>query len=253
MSERVPLMAGNWKMHKTLAQARELAQGVSEAAQAAEGVEVMIAPPFTAIHAAAQAVAGGPVMLGAQNVYPAGQGSFTGEICADLLADLGVTYVIIGHSERRWILGEDDSFIRDKAAAVIKAGLRPVLCVGESLEEREAGRTAEVVQGQLAAGLEGFQAGECADLVMAYEPIWAIGTGRTASPETAQECHADIRSWLADRFNISLANSLRILYGGSVNGGNVKDLMAQPDVDGALVGGASLTVEDFSAIVRFRN
>lgn len=253
MSERLPMIAGNWKMHKTRADGVALAEAVSCAAAEAEGVEVMIAPPFTALSEVGRAISAGPVMLGAQNIHPAEQGAFTGEISAAMLKDVGVSYVLTGHSERRHIMGESDAFIREKTAAALAAGLRPVLCIGETLEQRQTGQTSGVLTGQLEAGLAGLEPDDGQALVIAYEPVWAIGTGQTASPETAQQAHALIRSRLAARYGNGLAKQIRILYGGSVNGGNVKDLMARPDIDGALVGGASLTAEDFSVIVRFRD
>lgn len=253
MAERTPLMAGNWKMHLLTAEAAELARSIDQAARQAPGVEVMLAPPFTALAAVGRALADGPVALGAQNVYPADKGAFTGEVSPPMLIDAGARYVIIGHSERRQIFGESDGFINQKAAAVLAAGLRPVLCVGESLDDRQADRTEAVVLGQLEAGLSEIKLASGDDLVVAYEPIWAIGTGLTASPDQAQEVHAAIRKWLENRFNKGIANSMRILYGGSVNETNVRELMARPDLDGALVGGASLKAESFSAIVGFKS
>ena len=251
MSERTALMAGNWKMHLTTAKAAELATEVGRGAPD-QGVEVMVAPPFTALAAVAQAVKGLPVKLGAQNLYPAPEGAFTGEVSAPMLADLGVAYVILGHSERRHILGESDAFIRDKVAAAREGGLIPVLCCGELLEDREAGKTMEVIKTQLEQGLKDIAVESPQDLVLAYEPVWAIGTGKTATPEIAQEVHGRIREWLAGRYNKDLAKGVRILYGGSVKGSNVKALMAEEDIDGALVGGASLTAEAFLPIVRYR-
>ncbi len=250
MVDRTPLIAGNWKMYKTKAEAVALAEAVANSV--VDGVEVMIAPPFTSLAPVAEAIAGTKLKLGAQNLYPSGQGARTGEICPEMLTDLGVSYVIVGHSERRQFMTETDEFIRDKVAAALEAGLIPVLCVGESLEQREAGQTEAVIEDQLARNLAGIELASGLELVVAYEPVWAIGTGRTAAPEQAQEVHDFIRRWLADRFDKGLANSLRILYGGSVNAGNVRELMAQPDLDGALVGGASLEAESFSAIVGYQ-
>jgi triosephosphate isomerase len=244
-------MAGNWKMHKTLSQARELARTMVQEIDPA-GAEVMLAPPFTALAAIKEVIQGSPVKLGAQNLYPAPEGAFTGEISAPMLLDLGVEYVILGHSERRHVMGETDGFIRDKVLSALEGGLSPILCVGEKLEEREEGRTMEVVEGQLEKGLAGLAGDRSGRLVIAYEPVWAIGTGRTATPGIAQEVHAGIRSWLAARFNKDLASGTRILYGGSVKGDNVKALMAETDIDGALVGGASLTAEGFLPIARFQ-
>jgi len=251
MPQRRPLMAGNWKMYKTRAQARELARMIVRGIDPA-GAEVMIAPPFTALAAVREVIQGSPVKLGAQNLHPGREGAFTGEVSVPMLLDLGVDYVILGHSERRHILGEKDDFIRAKVLAALEAGPTPILCVGEKLEEREEGRTMEVVGGQLEQGLAGLEPDHPGALVIAYEPVWAIGTGRTATPQIAQEVHAGIRSWLAARFNKDLASGIRILYGGSVKGDNVKALMAEADIDGALVGGASLTAEGFLPIARFQ-
>ena len=251
MAERLALMAANWKMHLTSDKAAELAEEIVQGSPDS-GVEVMVAPPFTALAAVAEAIKGSPLKLGAQNLYPAPEGAFTGEISAAMLADLGVGYVILGHSERRHILGEEDGFIRDKVASTLEAGLIPVLCCGEKLEEREAGQTMEVIEAQLEQGLRDIPISAPDRLVVAYEPVWAIGTGRTATPGIAQEVHKKIRDWLAGRYHKDLAMGLRILYGGSVKGSNVKALMAEADIDGALVGGASLSGEAFLPIVRYR-
>lgn len=251
MSDRLPLMAGNWKMNLTEAQAVALAEAIA-AGSPTQGVEVMLAPTFTALSAVGRALAKTQVKLGAQNLYPAGDGAFTGEISPLMLTDLGADYVILGHSERRHIMGEEDEFIRDKVEAAQANGLIPVLCCGEQLEDRQAGKTMAVIEAQLEGGLNGLEFTSGAELVIAYEPVWAIGTGQTATPEMAQEVHAKIRSWLEKRFNKGLANEIRILYGGSVKKGNVKALMAEADIDGALVGGASLTAEAFLPITGFR-
>ncbi len=251
MSERLALMAGNWKMNLTAGRAAELAESVGRGSPDS-GVEVMVAPPFTALSAVAEAVRELPIKLGAQNLYPAKEGAFTGEISGAMLRDLGVVYVILGHSERRHIMGESDDFIRDKVAAAQESGLIPVLCCGEKLEEREAGQTMEVIETQLEQGLKDISVPAPRDLVVAYEPVWAIGTGKTATPEIAQEVHGKIRDWLAGRYNKDLAKGVRILYGGSVKGSNVKALMAETDIDGALVGGASLSAEAFLPIVNYR-
>ena len=249
MPQRRPLMAGNWKMHLKAAQARALAEEVAQRTAAGGGVEVMIAPPFTSIFAVAQALAGSGVALGAQNLYPADEGAFTGEISPLMLVDLGVSYVIVGHSERRHVLGESDDFIRQKVAAALTHRLRPVLCLGETLNQRQAGETEAVIEDQFRLGLEGLEAGQVRGLVIAYEPVWAIGTGQTATPAQAQAVHAFIRQLLTDRFDKGIANSTRILYGGSVKAENTAVLMAEEDIDGALVGGASLEAESFGAIV----
>ncbi len=248
MPLRTPLMAGNWKMHKTTSEAEALAAEIVRAVPH-EGIEVIIAPPYTALSAVRRVVAGSAVKLGAQNLYPAEEGAFTGEISARMLADVGVSYVILGHSERRHILGESDQFIQQKVSAAQKGGLIPILCVGETLDQRQVNEAKNVIAGQLERGLSGFKLADDQSLVIAYEPVWAIGTGHTATPDQAQEVHAFIRFWLKDRFDEGLANSMRILYGGSVNADNAAALLGQLDIDGALVGGASLKAKSFKKIV----
>ena len=249
---RTPFIAANWKMHKTLAETRAFAEKLAPRARDFGGVEVAIAPPFTALAALHNALAGTDVALAAQNAHFESHGAFTGETSVAMLAELGCRYVILGHSERRALFGESDAFIAKKVAAVQAAGLRPILCVGESLAEREAGRTFEVVGAQLAGSLARADATKAAELVVAYEPVWAIGTGKTATPALAQEAHAFVRARLAERFSEAAAGEIRIQYGGSVKPENAAELMAQADIDGALVGGASLDPESFSAIIRFR-
>ncbi|MEW6486606.1 MAG: triose-phosphate isomerase [Thermodesulfobacteriota bacterium] len=249
---RIPLIAGNWKMHKTAAEAVSLAQGVAARVRDLSGVEAAVAPPFTALHAVGQALAGSSVRLAAQNAHWEPQGAFTGEISLPMLRDLGVRYVILGHSERRQLFGETDEAVGRKAAATLEAGLTPILCVGETLEERDAGAAAAVVERQLTAALRPLGAGTGRALVIAYEPVWAIGTGRTATAAQAQEMHGRIRSLLAALRGAGEAGETRLLYGGSVKPDNAGELMAQPDVDGALVGGASLDAETFASIARFR-
>lgn len=247
---RRPFVAGNWKLNKTIAEAEELVRGLKTALEAMDEVpcDVAVAPVATALHPVAQEVAGSAIALSAQNTYYETSGAFTGELSPALLADVGCTYCIVGHSERRAIFGEADEGIRRKVRALIDAGLRPILCVGETLEQREAGATLGIVLGQLDAALAGLSAEDAKDLVVAYEPVWAIGTGRTASPADAQEVHAAIRARVALTHG-QLADGLRILYGGSVKPGNAKELLAQPDIDGALVGGASLQAASFAAII----
>jgi triosephosphate isomerase len=247
---RVPLIAANWKMHKSVGEALRFVEDLTPRIQDVEGVEVVIAPPFTAIEALKGAIGGTPIALAAQNVHPEPQGAFTGEISVSMLADLGCRYVIVGHSERRHVFGEDNAFVAEKVRAVFDGGLRPILCVGERLEEREAGRTAVVVQDQLSSALDAIDEERGTEVVIAYEPVWAIGTGKTASPEMAQEVHQLIRELLAKRLGPA-ADTIRIQYGGSVKPENIFGLMAQPDIDGALVGGASLDVDPFYAIIRF--
>lgn len=249
---RTPFVCGNWKMHKTGPEAAALvAELVAGLGEVAGRVEVAVAPPFTALAAAVQAAAGSPVEVAAQDVHWEPKGAFTGEISAPMLAAAGCRYGIVGHSERRQLFGETDETVRRKAGALLAAGIRPIVCVGETLAEREAGRTLEVVDRQVRQGLAGLGAEPLAALTIAYEPVWAIGTGRTATPAIAQEVHAFVRARLAERFG-SAAQVIRVLYGGSVKPENVDDLMAQQDLDGALVGGASLDPEAFARIVHFR-
>jgi len=246
MSERTKMMAGNWKMHKTLAEARELArqivQGVGQKAHA----EVVLGPPYTALAAVAEEIQGSPVRLAAQDTFWEEKGAFTGAIAPNMLVDVGCTYVIVGHSERRQHFGDTDENVNRKVMAALKAGLNPIMCVGETLKEREADRTFKVVETQVRRGLEAFPASETGRLVVAYEPVWAIGTGKTATPDQAQEVHRLIRNLLAE---ILGTEDIRILYGGSVTPDNAASLMAEPDLDGALVGGASLKAESFLGII----
>ena len=249
---RRPLLAGNWKMHLNIEEAVALARGVAEAAAGCADRDVMIAPPFTALSAVAQALAGSQVILGAQNVAWEAQGAFTGEIAPPMLTDIGARMAIIGHSERRHIFGEDDAMINRRVRAALQFGLIPVLCLGETLEEREAGRTLAVLETQLRGGLAEVSAAQAEQVVLAYEPVWAIGTGKTATTEQAQEAHAFLRDLLGRMYDKSLAEKVRVLYGGSVKPDNVDALMAQADIDGALVGGAALKIESFKRIVRFQ-
>ncbi|PAP77475.1 triose-phosphate isomerase [Rubrivirga marina] len=239
------LVAGNWKMNLGHADAVGLAADVVQVtADATDAVGVAVCPPAVWLDAVAERLRDSGVRLGAQNVHPEESGAFTGEVSPPMLRDLGVHYVIVGHSERRQLFGETSAFAAEKVRSAQAAGLVPILCVGETLDEREAGDAEATVLDQLAASLDGVEAG---DLVVAYEPVWAIGTGRTASPEQAQAMHAAIRGALADRF--TGGDGIEILYGGSVKPGNAAELFAQPDLDGALVGGASLDAESFAAIV----
>lgn len=249
---RRPILAANWKMHKTAGEAAEFAAAFVPLVEDAEGRDVVVAPPFTALDRLGRALAGSNVALAAQNVSPEPKGAFTGEVSTAMLADLGCRYAIVGHSERRTLFGESDGFVARKAAALFAAGLLPIVCVGESLEEREAGRTRDVVGAQIDGSLAEVPADRAAEVVVAYEPIWAIGTGKTATPEMAQEVHAFVRERLGERFG-DAAGAIRIQYGGSVKPDNVDALMAQPDIDGALVGGASLDPKDFARIVRFES
>lgn len=251
MSRR-PLIAGNWKMFKTRGEAQETCRRLLELVGEVQDVDVVVFPPFTALDAVHQVVDGTLIGLGAQSVHWEAQGAYTAEIGLPMLIDCGCQYVLIGHSETREYLGETDARVNRRLARVLKSEIIPIVCVGESLQQREAGRVNQVVLGQLEKGLDGFTPEQLSRIIIAYEPIWAIGTGRTATPEIAQEVHAMIREWLRDRYSPELPGEIRILYGGSVNPSNVADLMAQDDVDGALVGGASLEAETFAKLVKFR-
>ncbi len=248
---RRPILVGNWKMHMTAAEAVAFAEAFVPRVGRVGDVDIAIAPPFTALERLAHALSGSNVELAAQNVNPEPKGAFTGEIAPGMLAELGCRYVIVGHSERRTYYGESDAYVANKTSALFGAGITPIVCVGESLEEREAGRTIDVVGAQIEGSLALVPDARAAELVVAYEPIWAIGTGRTATPETAQQVHAFVRDRLRVRFGAA-ADQIRIQYGGSVKPDNIDDLMAQPDIDGALVGGASLDPESFSRIALFQ-
>ncbi len=253
VTARTPILAANWKMHKTAAETREFLKELLQRVQGAEEREVVIAPAFTAIPAASEELEGQDlVTLAAQNMYYEAQGAFTGEISAGMLKEFGVKWVILGHSERRHIFGEKDELIAKKVGAALANELIPILCIGETLEEREAGDTLKVLEEQLGAGFSQVSDQDAPGMVIAYEPVWAIGTGVTATPEQAQEAHSHVRSWLAGRYNSGVADRIRILYGGSVKPDNVDQLMALPDVDGALVGGASLKADSFARIVQCR-
>jgi len=248
---RTPLLAGNWKMHGTRADARTLAGALAKSVADVVGREVLLCPPFTAIDAVRDAVAGTRILVGAQNVHGEPKGAFTGEIAACMLTEAGCTHVIVGHSERRQYFGETNASVNHRLKAALDAGLVPIVCVGETLAERDAGAMQPVVERQVREGLAHVETGALARCVIAYEPVWAIGTGRTATPAQAQEVHALIRRLLGDVAGASVAAGIRILYGGSVKADNVDALMAQPDIDGALVGGASLDATAFARIVRY--
>jgi len=247
---RTPYVAGNWKMNLLADTAKALALKVREKVAGVRGVEIALCPPFVFLKDVAEAVRGTGIKVGAQNLYTKDSGAFTGEVSGPMLKSVGCTVVIIGHSERRHILGEMDAFINEKVKAALKAGLKPILCVGELLAERDAGKTDAVVRRQVEEGLAGISPSDLEALTIAYEPVWAIGTGRTATPQQAQEVHALIRDLIRRQYGSALADALRIQYGGSVKADNAKTLMSEPDVDGALVGGASLDAESFGAIVR---
>ncbi len=246
---RKPLVAANWKMHKTVDEALAYARAFRPLVAGVRDVEIVLAPPFTALHALAGALAGSGIGVAGQDLHAEAQGAFTGEISAGMLRDAGAGYAIVGHSERRHLFGETDAEVGAKVRAAVAARLAPIACVGETLAERESNRTFDVLDRQLQAGLAGLAAAAAESLVVAYEPVWAIGTGRNATPEQAQEAHAHIRGRLGDVLGESIARTRRILYGGSVKPGNVAALAAQPDVDGALVGGAGLDPGSFAEIV----
>ena len=248
--KRGPFVAGNWKMHLKLGEAAALARGIAEAGPGTGGSTVVLIPPFTSLAAVGGAIAGSDVRLGAQDLYWEDQGAFTGEISGPMLADAGCAYVLVGHSERRQLFGETDETVQRKTRAALKAGLSPIVCVGEVLAERDGGRTLERVDDQLARGLGGISGEDMARVVIAYEPVWAIGTGRTASPGQAEEVHAHIRRRLGESYGIDAASCAIILYGGSVKPANSYPLFQEKDIDGFLVGGASLDAGGFVAIVK---
>jgi len=248
---RRPIIAANWKLHKDRGEARAFVSDLLPRIEGFDGVDVVIAPPAPLLDCVGGALAGSAVALAAQNVYPEPSGAFTGEVSAPMLVELGCRYTIVGHSERRALFGESDAFIAAKAAALIEHGIRPIVCVGETLEERDAGRTLAVLETQIGGSLAAIPRDRAREIVVAYEPVWAIGTGRTATPETAQEAHAFLRAQLAARFGDDAGAAIQIQYGGSVKPDNTAELMGQPDIDGALVGGASLEAESFARIVRY--
>jgi triosephosphate isomerase len=249
MTKRTPLIAGNWKLNNTIAESKALAGALAAHVGTGLGCEVVVAPVATSFAAVKQSLEGSAVGLAAQNTHWEDSGAWTGELSPTLLLDAGCNYCIIGHSERRQFFGETDEGVRKKVGALLVHKVVPILCVGETLEQREAGKTLDVVLGQIDAATEGYDAVALAPLVVAYEPIWAIGTGRTAKAEDAQEVHAAIRERLAELKGKSWADSVRVLYGGSVKPSNADELLSQPDVDGALVGGASLTADNFIPII----
>lgn len=243
-------IAGNWKMNKTISEAVSLANSVSEGVAAETQVDVGLIPPFLAIPAVAEALRGSAITLGAQNVYHEESGAFTGEISCQMLTDGGATFALVGHSERRHVIGETDDMIRRKLDALLRAKLGVILCVGEKIEEREAGETEVRLNAQIRAGLTGLTPRELAEITIAYEPVWAIGTGETATTAQAQEAHVFIRGLVKALAGGDAADAMRIQYGGSVKPENAAELMAQPDVDGALVGGAALNAESFLGIIQ---
>ena len=246
---RVPFIAGNWKMFKTVAETTVYVKELRNLVRSVNDVTVVIAPPFTSVHAASEAARNSNVAVSAQNMSWEREGAFTGEISAGMIKEAGAEYVIIGHSERRTLFGETDATVNRKTVAAIGAGLTPIVCIGETLEQRERNETLDVLDRQIKAGLDGLSGEQVGSLVLAYEPVWAIGTGRTATPAQAGEAHAHIRSRLRQWFGGPAADTCLVLYGGSVKPDNTRELMAQPDVDGALVGGASLDVRTFFDII----
>jgi triosephosphate isomerase len=248
---RKPLIAGNWKMYKTAAETADYLRAFLPSVDGVSGREIMIAPPYPALSAAAAALHGSAVALGAQDLFWEKEGAFTGQVSAGMLKAVGCSHVLIGHSERRQFFSETDETVNRKLRAAVAAGLVPVMCVGESEAERDGGLTFSILDKQVKGGLKGFVAGELGSLVIAYEPVWAIGTGKTATSAQAQEAHRYIRSLIEGLFGPATAAAVRILYGGSVKPDNVSELMGMPDIDGGLVGGASLNPESFAKIVRY--
>lgn len=247
-NQRKLLIAGNWKMFKTTTEARDLVDELVATVGQQGDVGVVICPPFTALGAVAEKLQNSIIQLGAQNVFPKAEGAYTGETSPLMLRDLYCTFVIIGHSERRQYFQETDAFVNEKARAALESNLKPIVCVGETIDEREAGKTLDVVARQIREGLKGITTDDAEHIVIAYEPVWAIGTGKVATPEMAQEVHAAIRGLLTEQFG-EAANRIRILYGGSMKPENASELLDQPDIDGGLIGGASLKAKSFLQLV----
>jgi triosephosphate isomerase len=245
---RTPLLAANWKLYKTIADAVAFVRALAPQAASMEGRDVLVAPPFTALAAAAEAARDSRVAVAAQDLYFEREGAFTGEISAGMIKDAGATHVIVGHSERRRLFGDTDDWVNRKTRAAVAAGLVPIVCIGETLQEREQGETLAVLDRQIKAGLDSLTMEQVAGIVLAYEPVWAIGTGRNATPVEADEAHRHIRGRLRQWFGGAAADGCRVLYGGSVKPDNISDLIALPDVDGALIGGASLDLRSFVEI-----
>lgn len=250
---RKPIIAGNWKLNKTIAESRELSTQLAERLKEIDDREIIIAPVYTALATVADVIKNSPIQLAAQNCYSEKGGAFTGEVSPEFLQDAGCQYIIIGHSERRQLMNETDHFINQKLFRVLETGLKPILCIGETLQERENDRMLEVLTTQIKGGLANLTTKQMTTVVIAYEPVWAIGTGKTASAEQAEDAHSFIRGLLQELFDSEVATQTRILYGGSVKPNNVDELMTQENIDGALVGGASLNAEDFVRIVQFAN
>lgn len=252
MTDRIPFIAGNWKMYKTCSQAVETADELVSLVKDKRDVEIMIAPPFTALFPVSEVISKSSIFLGAQDIFWENEGAYTGEISSSMLISAGCSHVIVGHSERREFFCETDETVNKKIKAAIKNGLAPVFCIGESEKERELNKTFSVLDKQLTKGLKGLLKEDLEKLVVAYEPIWAIGTGKTATTSQAQEVHFFLRSCIEKKFGKSFSESVRILYGGSVKPDNISSLMSMPDIDGALVGGASLSSDSFSKIINFK-
>jgi triosephosphate isomerase len=246
---RIPFIAGNWKMNKTVQESVVFAKELRRLVKDEVDVEIVVAPPFTAVHAVAEALRTANVGVAAQDLYWEKEGAFTGEVSGPMIKEAGAQYVIIGHSERRTLFGETDATVKRRTAAAIAADLTPIVCMGETLGEREGGQTLTVLDRQVRDGLSGLTPEQIGELVVAYEPVWAIGTGRNATAAQAQDAHAHIRLRIADLYGASAAERCHVIYGGSVKPDNIADLISQPDVDGALVGGASLNLESFGQIV----
>ncbi len=250
MKKRKPIVAGNWKMNKTVSDGVDLATSIKRELGEFRDVDVVLCPPFTAIKSVGEVISGSHVDLGAQNMHWEKSGAFTGEVSAEMLRDLYCHYVILGHSERRAYFGETDAIVNKKVKAALAANLKPIVCVGETLQERESGKTADVVTTQIRGSLAGLTAKELVETIIAYEPVWAIGTGKTATTAQAQEVHALIRGLIRQLSDDTVAQSIRIQYGGSVKASNAKELFSQPDIDGGLIGGASLEARSFVDIVK---
>ena len=247
---RTPIIAGNWKLNTTISEAVELTSELKDLVEESTDIEIVVAPPFTALDAVGKVIKDSNIALAAQDVYWEDSGAWTGEVSVPMLKDVGCKYVIVGHSERRQFFNETDDSVNQKVKAVLSHGIHPILCVGEQLEDREAGRTEAVIKEHVTGGVANLSGDELLSCVIAYEPVWAIGTGKTATPEQAQEVHNYIRNLLKEIYSNEIASQVRIQYGGSVKPENAAELMAQPDVDGALVGGASLQAESFAQIVK---
>ena len=250
MTNRTPIIAGNWKMHNTLAESEALITALTKAGNK-NNVEIIVAPSYTSLAKVAELAKGSDIQVSAQDVHWEDKGAFTSAVSPVQAKDAGATHTLIGHSERRSVFGDTDEILNKKVAAALRHGIKVIFCVGETLEEREANKTLEVIENQLKNGLKDFTEEQLAGLVIAYEPVWAIGTGKTATPEQVQEVHAAIRAYLAKAYSAAYAEATRILYGGSVKDSNVDEIMAKPDVDGALVGGQSLIADKFARIINF--